>query len=173
MIYLVGTCHSVQCRWPGAGPTLAPRISRFQSYIAKCVEEQSVVAAAEESNGDVEARNGPSIVRLFAEGLRPPMQYIACEMPVDQRLVRGIPTDAAFVSDVELANHFPAREDFWIDCIREKAQASILLVCGANHVETVPARLANNGIARRVLCADWCASDDLANGEVPLDERPI
>jgi len=181
MIFLLGTSHSLQTESADAGPFLKAKRGRFRAHVEETVRSNNVAGIAEETNSELEARDGKSIARLVAEEMRPPLDYIACEPSSEERRALGIPTSdeinmnalRATGRDAELQKYFPVREKFWIDRLREQPLDSILFVCGANHVRTFCGRLTEQGFPCRILCFDWEAADDQEHGAIPLEERLI
>ena len=189
MIYLLGTQHSIQTEWNEPGPNLSAKLERFKTYVADAARSNMVAAIAEEANHEVEEKNkNKSIARLVAESMDPHLQYVPCDLNSEQRRALGIPTGDEIVRsipegasvdawtqyrDAELLKYFPPREKFWIETLRRLPVRQVLFVCGSDHMRTFPCRLIENGIACRIICFDWFASDDDQYGVLPFEERPV
>ena len=188
MIFLLGTCHSIQSEWNEPGTKLSAKLYRFRNYLANAALSNGVTGIAEEFNRDGESSQHKTIAQEIAESSKPPLKYIQCDPDLKERQGLGIPDDSEILRnippeligkaldeyrDAELLRYFPAREKFWLERIRQIPSSSVLLVCGANHVPTFACRLTETGNPWHILIFNWWAADDREHGPLPFDERPI
>lgn len=187
-IHLLGVAHWLQTSGNGASAGLMEKRNRFENYVRDVVQSKMVTAIAEETNVEIEARQGKSIARTIAESRSPPLLYAPCEMNSSERLHAGMPTGEEIIEkcisessnadleacrDAELRKYFPIREEYWIRSLRQLAVDSVLFICGASHIGSFSQRLIMNGIQCEVIDEDWGFKDDGEFGELSLEERPI
>lgn len=159
-VVLVGTCHTYQLPDNSAA-------SEFDKLLRELCVAGGVKAIAEEMNTEALAESNAhhSTGELVARALDILHRY--CDPNRDQRQALGIMQenpikatahirgwDRRRIRQEILASHL-AREQYWLQQIRELDRWPLLFVCGANHVGSFKKLLSTNDIRVRVGRRDW------------------
>ncbi|MDH3596358.1 MAG: hypothetical protein OEU09_14050 [Rhodospirillales bacterium] len=159
MIYLVGTHHELQhtgaIRKGRAAPERVERARReFQSYLREKVLELSPALVAEELSQDLlTGRNGRSIAGDVAEKLG--IEHRLCDPGYEERERLGIPGKADDLTGQARDQQFEIRERYWLECISDIFDSTVLFICGADHTSRFKALLVENGWRPKVLEPYW------------------
>lgn len=171
-VFLIGTSHTFQygvgARW-GKVPCTPSQEHAFRELIRAAAISRGVRAIAEELNreGLAEVGKSVSVLESLAEELG--LSHLFCEPNRSERAELGIEQEndiriSVFLtggsdSEVESRIHdqFRKRETAWLQKLTELGNWPVLYVCGANHVSSFSALLAEAGVVCEVLHADWQA----------------
>ena len=159
MIYLVGTHHELQHTGAIAKDRADPDIVKgkrreFKWYLRERVLELRPALVAEELSQDLlEGKNGRSIAGEVAKGLG--IEHRLCDPGWEERKRLGIPGRADDFTGQARAQQFEIRECYWLKCISDRFDSSVLFICGAVHTSQFETRLAENGWRPKVLGPYW------------------
>lgn len=164
MYYLVGVTHSFQCA--NNENQHIPNI--FKEILRDYCAEYDIDCIAEEYSNEAETRNGCTevICRVVANELN--IHHVFIDPSREERAQRGIADDGVIEfsqslhgwSDTELENQLRIntrkREQVWLDTIENicSEHADILVVMGANHIDSFSGLLNSNEDAYQIIADD-------------------
>jgi hypothetical protein len=144
-------------------------VDRFESYLRRSVTKTKVEAICEELS-EAQVLNSPprdavSIAKTVATAFG--IEHVFCDPNRDER--RAMYDARGTTEEVDRANGFPVREEYWLEKIRHLLpNAPALFICGANHVPAFGRRLRDRGVDMIVLHRDL--AEQWGFGHVPHSE---
>lgn len=171
MIYLIGVDHRIQ--HDGHGSANDDQRSLFSAYIEEEVLRLKIKVLAEEFS-DYAVRSSVASNSTVREiSYRLGLQHIFCDPDLKERDALAIPREKEMLEvlginslkrtkddDLKLKKekekYFPAREEFWFERISEVIDQNILIIIGAEHVNTFPWVLEKYGCEYEILNNNWC-----------------
>jgi hypothetical protein len=173
MLYIVGTDHCTQYVYRTDNLNRSLRVEEFAAYLRKEAIRLRIKLIAEELSQETVAKNTnratSSNARRVALDLGVAHRF--CDPDSDERRRLGIPSEGEIEKRLgfgrvldhdplrqvehEERKYWPMREEFWLNCIRDRLQNRVLFVCGAQHASRFQDLVAANGEQVEVLIEDW------------------
>jgi hypothetical protein len=161
-IALVGTSHPYQIHEkPGA--------AAFEEAVTSFLDCSSFMAIVEEMSSEALAEKSGTESVCERVAVRRSLHHLFCDPDWKTRNDLGIKQENAIraendfsvspVSEEEIQRRVKAsydlREQYWLDRIFELDCWPVLLVCGADHVDTIAAKAKERGCSVSILIRDW------------------
>lgn len=159
MIYLIGTHHELQhtghIRENRADPKLVKRGRKeFREYLREMVLKLSPGLVAEELSQDLlSVKKGESIAGSVAKEYS--IKHRMCDPGIDERTRRGFPIGTDNLDMDARKKQFDMRERYWLECISDRLEVTVLFVCGADHISSFLTLLEGNGYGTKVPEPYW------------------
>lgn len=165
-LYIFGTSHAYQ----RPDPKLARnQVDAFEAELRDICSKFSICLLSEENNLEAQKEKGlpDSLPCKIAHGIG--VSHIYCDPNRAQRNNAGIrqANDVRItgffddLSEDEIATQidesYKLRERFWLKEIERHGLWPVLLVCGANHVQSLTEQAGSMGLEVHVLYEDWNA----------------
>lgn len=171
MIYLIGVDHRIQ--HDGHGSANNDQRLLFSSYLEQEIARLNIQVLAEEFS-DYAVRYSVasnSIVRELSYRLG--LQHIFCDPDLKERDALDIPREKEMLQTLginslrrtdeddlklkkEKEKYFSIREEFWFERITEVVGKNVLMIIGAEHINTFPLVLEKYGCEYQILNRNWC-----------------
>ena len=181
-IFLIGTSHALQLRTPQISTAAQ---ESFKSLVANtCARHRARLIAEEMSDEALQNRGATQTICGEIAAEAPDTGHLLVDPNIDERRQLGIENvdhvppeifhtlhmqsaratslddlrreaDIRAAADPRVRSSHDKREKEWVRRLELKNQFPILLVCGANHVQSFSELAENMGFVVTVLHADW------------------
>ena len=167
MLFIVGVgCH---CYQRINLKTPACLTERFGKYIHECASDKKIRNIGEEMHDDFLGKDTRSLCREIA--LNAGLHHIMCDPNDAERCSIGYTSNVEYYSLQEDvigpndeqqrrwaefdAKQWHIRELFWFNKLKPYSKDNTLFVCGAAHVDSFAALIADKGLEVQICCQTW------------------
>ena len=150
LVYVIlGTSHSIQCRWKGASESEAKLIEGLDAIVRELAVRHGITLIAEEAPHDV-----PAVARQASADMG--LQYLQVEMlpseygryGIRQEMDMLAAANSKMNADYRCPHADDIRERYWLDKAEGHPSAGrVLLVCGYAHAAFLAAKVCDRGKA--------------------------
>ncbi|HQY59347.1 MAG: hypothetical protein WBB60_16915 [Nitrospira sp.] len=140
MVYLLGVGHQVQHNGPPMTPEREHATRDFCTFLKSRAKDLNISMLAEEFSEDALriSKAHVAIVKDVAHSLG--LKHLFCDPTRQERVERGI------------NNNLESREQYWLSRLEHHYDSeTILLVCGADHLESFREKLQDKGVKAEIL----------------------
>lgn len=155
-LLVVGICHRYQyTESSGTTPPVRSRLERWRQFIDRSIGKNNVDVIFEEYY----LPNDPDYLRSIARSsaLDKKICYRMCDPLPCEREKYGFKRDDRSHRPRELDNF---REERWLEEMLQMSPKNALLICGAEHIQSILKRCAMNEVSAEILEPDWVKRDE-------------
>jgi hypothetical protein len=155
-LLIVGICHRYQyAESCDTTPPVRSRLERWRQYIDRFIAYKNIEAVLEEYF----LPNDPDYLRSIARSLalNKEICYRMCDpLPCERKKYGFVPEDR-YLRPTELDNF---REERWLEAALQMPTKNAMLICGAEHTQSMFRRCAMNTVSAEMLEPDWVKRDE-------------